>query len=443
MSAYPRVLESLLLPAYDRLRGRRYIARRRLLEESQWWPREDVRAFQWQELQRLLAHAFTSVPYLQRKYRDAGIALEDIRTWDDFERIPPLTRQEVNAHREELCSTSFQGKLLPHATGGSSGTPTRFYRTYESYDWRCAAKDRAYSWSGWRLGERSLYLWGSPVGAVSRRQHWKTRAYESVQRQRIVSTFSQSEELWRTTQGEIARYRPVLLVGYVSSLEQFAAFLQRAHQPIPPLRAVIAAAEPLFDDGRRRLEATFQAPVFNTYGSREFMSIAAECRERRGLHIHAENLVVEAPGQSGSSEILVTDLHNFGMPFVRYATGDLGTLSEGRCPCGRGLPLLESLEGRVLDMLRTADGRMVPGEFFPHLLKDVPELAHYRVEQNRPDRIVILAVLHRPLSDRSQALLRNEIGKVFGSSTGWEVRQVTEIPQLTSGKRRVTVGMDS
>jgi phenylacetate-CoA ligase len=173
------------------------------------------------------------------------------------------------------------------------------------------------------------------------------------------------------------------------------------------------------------------------------MSIAAECRERRGLHIHAENLVVEAPGQSGSSEILVTDLHNFGMPFVRYATGDLGTLSEGRCPCGRGLPLLESLEGRVLDMLRTADGRMVPGEFFPHLLKDVPELAHYRVEQNRPDRIVILAVLHRPLSDRSQALLRNEIGKVFGSSTGWEVRHVTEIPQLTSGKRRVTVGMDS
>jgi phenylacetate-CoA ligase len=129
------------------------------------------------------------------------------------------------------------------------------------------------------------------------------------------------------------------------------------------------------------------------------------------------------------------------MPFIRYATGDLGTISDVSCPCGRGLPMLESIEGRVLDSLRTADGRTVPGEFFPHLLKEVPEFAQYRVEQKTIDHVVISAVLNKPLSDRSVALLRDEIGKVFGSATRWEVQPVADIPALRSGKRRVTVGL--
>ena len=440
---YTRLLESVLLPAYDRARGRRYVERRVFLERSQWWSAERVREFQWTELKKLLRHVFASVPYLRRKYRAAGIAFEDLRGWDDFRRLPPLTRAEVNAHGPDLCSTGYQGRLLPHATGGSTGAPTRFFRTYESYDWRTAAKDRAYSWAGWRLGEPAIYLWGAPVGLVSRRQAWKMRAYEAIQRQRIVNTFSQSDELWNTVYSRALKFRPVLLVGYVTSLEEFAAYLQRTNRAIPGLTCAIAAAEPLYDDTRRRIEQGLGVPVFNTYGSREFMSIAANCECRDGLHIHAENLVVETqdPGGNGPSEILVTDLHNYGMPFVRYESGDLGTLADTSCRCGRGLPRLTAIEGRVLDALRTADGRTVPGEFFPHLLKEIPELAQYRVEQKSIDRIVISVVLTGPLSDRSDTLLRREIGRVFGSGTACELQPVTHIPRLCSGKRRVTVGM--
>ena len=443
MNLYPRVLGSVLLPAYDRLKGRRYARHRALLDESQWWDAERIRAFQWQELHALLAHVFASVPYLRRKYHAAGASFEDMHSWDDFRRLPWLTREEVNSHRDELCSTAYTGKLLPHATGGSSGTPTRFFRTYESYDWRTAAKDRAYSWSGWRVGERSVYLWGAPVGHVSRRQAFKTQAFETVHRQRVFNTFSQSPELWAQIHAAIHRYRPTLIVGYVSSLEQFADFLSRQQLALPPVRAVIGAAEPLYASTRTAIESAFGAPVFNTYGSREFMSIAAECERRDGLHVHAENLVVETNEADADhpSEILVTDLHNYGMPFVRYAIGDAGTVVGGACGCGRGLPRLGVVDGRVLDMLRTADGRTVPGEFFPHLLKDVPELAEFRVEQPRPDALIISAVLNAPLSDRSQRLLDHEIGKVFGSATNWEIRSVTHLPKLASGKRRVTVGL--
>jgi phenylacetate-CoA ligase len=443
MSIYPRVLESVLLPAYDRVRGREYVSRRTLLQDTQWWSAERLRQFQWTELLPLLKHAFDSVPYLRQKYSAAGVRFEDVRGWDDFRRLPPLTREEINAHPKELCSTTYTGRLLPHATGGSSGTPTRFFRTYESYDWRTAAKDRVYSWSGWNLGERSVYLWGAPVGAVSRRQAWKTNAYERVHRQLIFNTFTQTDELWNRVYAETIKFKPVLVVGYVSSLEQFAAFLRNRKLSLTGVRSVIAAAEPLVPASRSAIESGFQVPVFNTYGSREFMSIAGECDRHQGLHINAENLVVETrdPVSDDASEILVTDLHNYGMPFIRYAIGDSGRLSSARCACGRGLPLLDAIEGRVLDLLRTADGRTVPGEFFPHLLKEIPEFAQYRVEQRSLDRIIISAVLTQPLSERSESLLRQEIGNVFGSSTQWEVQPVVEIPKLRSGKRRVTVGI--
>jgi phenylacetate-CoA ligase len=442
---YSRMLESVLLPAYDRARGRQYVGRRSFLERSQWWRADRLRAFQWIELKKLLHHVFATVPYLREKYRAAGATLEDLHSWNDFRRLPTLTRAEINAHGPELCSTAYHGRLLPHATGGSTGTPTRFFRTYESYDWRTATKDRAYGWSGWRLGEPALYLWGAPVGSVSRRQAWKARAYQAVHRQLIVNTFSQSDQLWSDVQARARTFRPVLVVGYVSSLEAFASYLLRTGRTLPGVRFAIAAAEPLFDATRQRIEDGLGVPLFNTYGSREFMSIAAECECRDGLHLHAENLLVETretrERANGPSEILVTDLHNYGMPFIRYESGDLGTITSATCGCGRGLPRLERIDGRVLDALRTADGRTVPGEFFPHLLKEIPELAHYRVEQTSLDRIVISAVLTEPLSDRSDSLLRREIGRVFGPGTSWEMRRVADIPRLGSGKRRVTVGL--
>jgi phenylacetate-CoA ligase len=440
---YRRLLESVLLPAHDVARGRRYVERRTFLERSQWWSPEHIRAFQWTELKALLTHVFASVPYLQQKYRAAGIALGDLHGWDDFRRLPSLTRAEVNAHGAELCSTAYTGRLLPHSTGGSTGRPTRFFRTYESYDWRTAAKDRAYSWAGGRLGEPSLHLWGAPIGSVTARQAWKTRVHEAVQRQLIINTFSQTDELWRNVYGRAQRFRPRLVVGYVSSLEAFASYLRRTNRTMPAVTSAIAAAEQLYSATRRRIEDGLGVPLFNTYGSREFMSIAAECECRDGLHVHAENLVVETrePNASGPSDILVTDLHNYGMPFVRYETGDLGTMMETACGCGRGLPRLESIEGRVLDALRSTDGRTVPGEFFQVLMMAIPEIAQFRVHQKAIDRIVISAVLKTPLSERSQALVRQEIERVLGPATVCELQPVSHIPPLSSGKRRVTIGM--
>lgn len=445
MSIYSLTLEKALLPLHNLVRRRRYVRYRALLEESQWWPREKLVQFQWQELKALLSHVFQAVPYYQKKYGAAGLRLEDIRTWQDFHRLPVLTREEVNANRAELCAKGYDGKLLPHATGGSTGVPTRFYITYESYDWRTAATQRAYSWSGCRLGERSLYLWGAPVGDQTLFQTFKKSAYEFLQRQLICSTFSQSYDGWRSIYARARRFQPRLVVGYVSSLDAFARFLRDSGCSLPTVRAVIAAAEPLHGDVRDRVTTALGAPVFNTYGSREFMSLAGECEHHDGLHVNVENVLLETlrPPEDGPSDVLITDLHNLGMPFVRYAIGDVGLLDDSPCPCGRALPRLRSIDGRVLDVLRTTDGRVVPGEFFPHLLKEIPEIREYQVEQTAPRSVVVSVVLTAELSDASRRLVARETQKVFGDGAAVELKRVESIPRLAAGKRRVTIGLPS
>src|SRR5437879_2635690 len=130
MSAYSSILENVLLRGHDLVRRRNYVGYRRFLEKSQWWSPERLLEFQWHEMSALLQHALTAVPYYKDKYRKAGVQRsEDIRTWDDWRRLPVLTRDEVNAYRQELCAQGFPEKLSPHSTGGSSGVPTRFYIT--------------------------------------------------------------------------------------------------------------------------------------------------------------------------------------------------------------------------------------------------------------------------------------------------------------------------
>jgi phenylacetate-CoA ligase len=442
MDIYSELLRRLLLPLYYSARGRNYARYWKLLNESQWWTRDELLAYQWNELSALLDHVFANVPYYQEKYKAAGIQRGDIRCREDFERLPVLKRDEIRENRERLRAVNV-ADMLPHATGGSTGQPTRFYITRDSYDWRTVASQRAYSWTGCSVGELSLYLWGAPIGAVPRIDKIKKEVFHTLLRQKMVNTFVQTPELWQKVYEWHRRRRPTLIVGYVSSLEAYARYVAEGNLTPPPPRAVISAAEALPTAARQRIEAALGAPVFNTYGSREFMSIGGECRAHQGMHLNVENLLIETMPQTvdHGSDILITDLHNFGMPFVRYCLGDLGILDNSPCACARGLPRIRSIEGRTLDVLRTPEGRAVAGEFVPHLMKEFPEIRQYQVKQLSLDHIVISAILDGPLSATHQTTMQSELKKVFGEGLRIDFERVDEIPRLASGKRRVTIGM--
>ena len=160
------------------------------------------------------------------------------------------------------------------------------------------------------------------------------------------------------------------------------------HQP----KAIIGAAEALQDFQRTIIRKAFDCPSYNTYGCREFMLIASEC-ENHTLHRNIDHLVVELrkpesyPDDSKTGEVIVTDLFNYGMPFIRYLNGDMATASDTPCSCGRGLATLASVDGRILDTIRTPDGRVLAGQFFPFMLKDVKGLQRFQVVQRQLDRL--------------------------------------------------------
>ena len=185
--------------------------------------------------------------------------------------------------------------------------------------------------------------------------------------------------------------------------------------------------------------------MFETYGSREFMLMGAECEHHQGLHLTMENLLVEVlddegrrvvPGTEGN--VVVTDLTNFGMPFIRYANGDRAVAAEGECPCGRQLPRLQSVTGRRLDVLTTPDGRHLPGEFFPHIFKELRAVQRFQVIQETPEAILVRLVAP-DWQPENEAWLRREVAAVAGPGLLLVLEQVTEIPLSAAGKLQVVV----
>lgn len=402
-------------------------------------------SYQWSELEKLLDIAFQKVPYYQRKFTELGIQREDIRNLEDYRRLPVLTRSEITQNLADLTPRGTPPEdLHVHATGGSSGTPLRFYRTIESFDWRSACTKRAYSWSGLRTGDPTLHLWGAPAGKVAAWPRLKASIDHTLRREVVIPTFLHDDQLWKQVYGEWQRHKPTHIIGYVSSLVRFARFIENSGlPPLPPAVGILAAAEQLDQSIREYIESALHTPVFNTYGSREFMSVAAECDRRHGLHINTENILLETADNSASeaSDILITDLHNFGTVFLRYQIGDLGIVSDRICECSRGLPILESIQGRSVDVLKLANGRSITGLFFRHILKELPELLEYQVRQDSLEKITILVVLSQPLSQKSKELLENELGKLLGP-VKYELQQVQEIIQGRSGKNKTILTLE-
>jgi phenylacetate-CoA ligase len=442
-SIYSRLLNQVALPAYDRLRGRSYSRIRAFVEDSQWWSRDQLAEFQNAELHKLLQHAFDKVPHYRKKFEAAGISPADIRDASDLKKVPILERGEIREHLSDLCSTAFTGRMIPHATGGSSGTPTRFFLNRESYDWRTAVTERAYSWAGAILGEPVLYLWGAPTGTPSQQKRAQLALYRRMRGQYVINTFTQAPGFWDDVLDQAQALQPQAIVAYASNIEPFCRAAMRRVRRISSLRSVLAAAEPVHPELYNVVREALGVPLFNTYGSREFMSIAVECPTHNGLHVNSENVLLEnIDDGSGARELLVTDLHNYAMPFIRYRIGDCASIDTTPCDCGRGLLRISKVDGRVVDLLRGANGRVVPGELIPHIMKDVPEVIEFQAQQTAPDTLVLRLIFCDELSTTSRDFISSEVRKAFGDAVQIQIERVSEIPKRPSGKRRIVIGLD-
>jgi phenylacetate-CoA ligase len=439
----------VLLPAFERgLKGRSVFRYWKELEQSQWLPRPELETNQRSALRRLLAYASGHCPYYRREWKQRGLDPNAVGRLEDFHCWPTIDRETVSRARERMRSHAPGVRLLSKSTGGSTGVPLHFDYDTESLDHRFAAWHRGYNWAGAGPGTKQFYFWGIPLGERGWRQRRKDGLYHWLYRRRVLSSFDFRESQAEAVLAAYNRYRPEVLIAYTNPLYHLARTLEERRLTPRPPRSVVVGAEKLYDFQRAAIERVFQAPVFETYGSREFMLLGAECDRHRGLHLSFENCLVEVLDDDGrpspdgvEGNVVVTDLTNYGMPFVRYANGDRAVAGWGTCPCGRGLPLLRRVVGRQLDVIRTPDGRLVPGEFFPHLLKDFPAVRRFQVVQTAPDRVELRLVLGASWVEADRRKIDREVVQVLGPDMRYEVRAVDHIAPTAGGKFRVVVGL--
>jgi phenylacetate-CoA ligase len=450
---YGLVFQKLLYPGWERgLRGRPTLAHLERLQRSEWSSLDALRALQNAELRKLLDHAYNHSPYYRRRFEDRALRPSDIRTIDDLRKLPLLSRKEASDSFEERLSSAEPLPRIRKMTSGTTGSPLAFAYDVGSEYWRQATKLRGYGWAGYQPGDRSLHFWGSiaAVQAPPLKKKVKTALDHLVRREHYIDCADHSEEALSSVVRQLRELRPKVIVCYAQAGAALARHIVETKSRDWEDVAVISAAERLFPADRDAMTEAFGPGIFDTYGSREVMLIAAECEAHQGLHVSMENLAVEIivaegdterpalPGELG--EVVVTDLHNYGAPFIRYLNGDLAAaLPAARCACGRALSRLQRVDGRKVETLRDGEGRPVGGMFFVVLFSVLADkVREFQVVQ-RKDRSIDLKLVPGGLFDDSllDMVKRNCEKAIPGVDLRMHV--VSDIPVGTGGKSRVVV----
>lgn len=430
----------LVYPAYWKMRQMRVSEIMGDYYSSQWFSRDELHERQWKRLKKLLSHAYKNVPYYSRQMRDLGCHPQDIRSFSDFSRLPVLTKSDIIGNQDDLIARNFQkSKLIEDSTGGSTGQKICFYEDRNELSHRFASTIRSDSWAGLNLGERYAQVWGSSLdlGKANSMRRWVDRI---LLRRLFISSFSLSDENLAKSLDQIKKFRPKVLIGYPTPLHRFARYIKDSCIGPLGIQAIISSAETLHDFQKDEIERYLGGAIFNRYGCREFGPIAVECEKHQGLHILTDRFVVELinTGNDGDAprEIVITDLHKFGMPFIRYRIGDLAIDSDGTCTCGRGFPLLKSIEGRTFDIVIGTNGNFVSGTFWTLLFRSIRGINMFQVHQRVKSALEISLKVEDEFDPENLNLLQKIIQEKCGKDMKIGFQLVPEIHSGKSGKHR-------
>ena len=442
---YAPVARHILAPIWALKEKTPYLGHLRYLEKSQYRDLDEVRKDQWIRLKRLLVHAVENSSFYRERFAQAGISPENIYNWDDFAKVPVLTKDDIRTNQKAMIARNIPDeKLVPRKTSGSTGISLSFYVDEDSMQWKRACTIRHDRWAGWDIGERTGAIWGNPECY----KNWRMWLRNLLLSRNIpLDTLKMDDSAMHRFHKQLRHKKPPLLFGHAHSLYLFARFLEKhCLNDIRP-KGIISTAMVLHDFERETIESVFNCPVTNRYGCEEVSLIACECEAHKGLHVNMDTLVVEClrdgrqakPGETGA--LVVTDLTNYGMPFIRYLVGDTARLANYTCSCGRSYPLIESLEGRIADYVQTPEGDYISGisltENFAMVLDEVKQL---QIVQDALDHLIFKVVRGESASDSS---LSNDIARLvkqrFGPSMKHDIEYVDSIQSETSGKYRFCI----
>jgi phenylacetate-CoA ligase len=443
---YHSLAKNIILPVYDFARNTHRVKYQKILETTQWHSTEEILENQKKKLQHLVKQCYETVPYYHKLFKENKIKPNEIQSLDDLTHIPLLEKTHIQNKKQELISTTIPKKELYEYHSGGTNYPINFLLTKEHNSWELAAEFRAYKWMGYELGDPCLYLGGSLNGNT--KPNTLKRITNRLEKTKSINFHKVTEEEIKSIIEGIKEFNPEVIRASASSVYFIGQFMLREGLENIRPRLIITSAENLLQEQKNIVEEAFGCPVYDCYGSREFGSLASECSERYRYHITAENVLIEfikdgeqvSPGEMGN--IVITNLRNFGMPFLRYNIGDVGVPSDEKCNCGRGLPLMHTIGGRANDFLAFIDSEtdlVVPLSnpvAIAGMLYKLP-IQNFLIKQENLGEILIEIVPLTTYTQEHTKILLDHCENQLGEYLNFEVILVKDIPALPSGKRSI------
>ena len=361
-----------------------------------------------------------------------------------LEELPLLSKEPIRSAPEAFLLDSLRGRrLLRFHTSGSTGTPIRTLWTVAELRSSMALREaRSAGWAGVSFGRPRATFSGRMVepDPESRGPFYR---YNAAERQVYFSPFHLRPDTAAQYVEALRRHRVEWLTGYAVSYFLLARMIQEQRLSVPPLAAVITTSEKVTPGMREVMQDAYRCRVFEEYSTVENALFASECDAGR-LHVSPDAGVVEILRADGSrcdvgeaGEVVATCLVRTSQPFIRYRLGDLARWSAGDCPCGRAMPVLEEVIGRIEDVVVGPDGRQMVR--FHGIFVDQPNVREGQIVQEALNRIRVRVVPAGGFGPADEAEIVRRVTQRLGAAVDVLVEKVPEIPRTEGGKFRAVV----
>jgi phenylacetate-CoA ligase len=412
----------------------------KLYRQTQWYSQEQMKDFQLAKLKKLIQHCHDHVPYYRKIFTQLDLQTENIRSLDELQRIPLLTKEIIQENYSDFIpdnNLTIKG-IKTSQTGGTTGNILFKRNDANSRSSAWATYLRYLEWSDNKYPDRTLLLMGGHIKKQTFLQKIKDITGQYLTRTTSVDIYNTSEKTFLTIVNHLRSCKYSHLRAYPMFLYFFARRLEELNESFS-LKSISTTAEPVLPIHRKLFRKVFNSEVFDQYGCGEIGGIAYECANHEGLHVAEEHVIVES---NENNELIVTDLDNFTMPFLRYSNGDQGILATKPCGCGRKSQLLTEIMGRSCDYILGRNNQILHWAFFWHLFFD-SDIAHsnqlmkFQIVQQANDVITIRLVCN-PLNEYHSNFLRKHITDKLGDMTINFVYE-NDIENSPSGKYRPVI----
>jgi phenylacetate-CoA ligase len=412
-------------------------------QERECWSTTQWESWQAERLAYILNYAAKYVPYYRQQWQ-ARRQKGDHALPEILQNWPVLSKEILRENPKAFLADGIrlQAQIIEH-TSGSTGKPLTLWMSKDSVrQWYALFEARWRKWYGLSRHDRWGILGGQMVASFSQTKppFW---VWNAGMNQLYLSSYHLAPKNIAAYLEAIQSHKLIYLLGYASSLYSLAQLALEQGLNIPALKAVISNAEPLYAHQREVISKAFQCPVYDTYGLSENICAASECSEGN-LHLWPEVGVYEIlrdeediPVEEGETgRLICTGLLNSTMPLIRYEVGDRASIIKSTCACGRFMPILKHIEGRMDDMILTPDGRRI-GRLDPVFKADMP-IREAQIIQETLDQLCVKVVpalnYTSKVGDDIVARVRDRVGNMQIS-----IELVDSIPRSANGKLRAVI----